>query len=360
MMEFVTKFIEELADKDPNTYFVGIDGYRFYMASNIQKKYPDRVIGAGISEQNAISIATGLTLSGKTVYVFMIAAYATKRALDQFKFACYCNANIRVITTLSGLSHPFAGYSHLAVDDVPIMKNTPNIEIDSPATIEEMEWIMNRSTTHKGPMYIADDCYGGFKSEIININNGIALSNKGNSKKILILYAGMAGYFLFKGPQIISKLKAYGINPDVYSIFKMYPLDESTLEKMMSKYKYVLTFELRGEGSLSSSIAEIIATSKLKTKLIPIRLNNEKYDITGYVDYVADKYMGINTLDEKILQILTPKSPLIKIVIKKYDKDTKIIYKLFNIPYYIIKKQSNKKIRHLLFGFIPLKNVKYN
>ena len=129
MMNLVVDYMDKLAEKDSDTYFIGIDGYRYYMTSNIQKKFPNRVIGAGISEQNAISMATGLALSGKTVYVFMIAAYATRRALDQFKFACYCGAKIRVITTLSGLSHPFAGFSHTAIDDVTVMKNSPNIEI---------------------------------------------------------------------------------------------------------------------------------------------------------------------------------------------------------------------------------------
>lgn len=329
MMDLVTNFIEKLADRDPNTYFVGIDGYRFYMTSNIQKKHPDRVIGAGISEQNAISLATGLALSGKNVYVFMIAAYATRRALDQFKFACYCNANIKVITTLSGLSSPYAGFSHLAIDDISIMKNSPNIEIFNPSTKEEMQKIMEYSVNHKGPMYIADDSCCRKYSHIEQIKDYYSISYHKKRTNICILYTGLSGYFLFNSYEIIKKIKKRHIHPDVYSIYKPYPIDENKIISLIKKYKYIITFELRGEGALSSSIAEIIAKNNLKKKFLPIRLQNEQYNITGNVDYVSNKYLDLSNIDEKIVNFV--KKFKFKFSLKT-SLNTKKIYDLY-IPF---------------------------
>ena len=359
MMSLVVDYIDKLADKNPDTYFVGIDGYRFYMTSNIKEKYPDRVIGAGISEQNAISIATGLALSGKIVYVFMIAAYATRRALDQFKFACYCNAKIRVITTLSGLSHPFAGFSHTAIDDVTIMKNSPHIKIYNPSTNEEMQRVMELAETYDGPMYIADDSFGPTYSKVLSVDDDLALSYKGKGDKLCILYAGLAGYFLHNKANIIKKLRACGTKPEVYSVFCLEPIDREKIIRIISKYKNVVTFEIRGEGSLSSSIAEIIASEGLKINFLPIRLKNENLDIMGYYDFVADKYLKINTLDEKIIDFVYKKRGLIfNKKISGFGMDEfKIVYRLLFIPFYTIVKTKNT-VKHLLFGIIKIKEAR--
>lgn len=353
MFDYIAEFCAELADKDPNTYFIGIDGYRYYMAGKIQEKYPDRVIGAGISEQNAISMATGLALSGKTVYVFMIAAYATRRALDQFKFACYCNANIRVITSLSGISHSFAGFSHMAQDDIPNIRNTPNVEVYAPHTIEEIAHIMERSTTHKGPMYIASDQYQAALSKIIKIDaeNGIALSNKGKGKNLCILYEGQAGAYLHK--TILPKLKYMRLRPDVYSVFRLQPLSRGKIKEIISKYAHVVSFELRGEGALTSSVAEIIAENSLKVKFMPIRLQNEKYDIVGYVDFLADQYLDISHLHEKIAKFAKPFIKLHPKIKYKDANNYRITYSLFKIPLFKVKVRDNKT-RGYLFGFIRL------
>lgn len=357
MISLLTQYLEELADRDPNTYFIGIDGYSFYLFSNIQKKYPERVIGAGISEQNAISIATGLALSGKTVFVFMIAAYATRRALDQFKFACYCNARIRVITTLSGLSYPYAGFSHTAIDDVTIMKNSPNIRIYSPSTVEEMQQIINHSEIYDGPMYIAYEHCGLSYSKTITINDEYAVSYEGKGNKLCILYTGVAGYFLHNY-QIIKKLKFYGASPTVYSIYKLEPLNKDKIKQLLSKYKNIVTFEIRGEGALSSSIAEIIASEGIKTNFLPIRLENEQFDVMGWFDYVADHYLQISTLDEKIIGFIYRKKTLFvqKKIKKINNKRFKIIYSFLFIPILKIKKNHNS-FKKLLFGIIPLKKL---
>ncbi len=360
MMNLVVDYMDKLAEKDSDTYFIGIDGYRYYMTSNIQKKFPNRVIGAGISEQNAISMATGLALSGKTVYVFMIAAYATRRALDQFKFACYCGAKIRVITTLSGLSHPFAGFSHTAIDDVTLMKNSPNIEIYNPSTLEEMQQILKRCEIYDGPIYIADDSFGNTYSKTIKIDDDIALSYKGGKNKLCILYTGLAGHFLHSKSQIIKKLKAYKAEPDVYSVYKLEPINKEKIKNIISKYKNVVTFEIRGEGSLSSSIAEIIASEGIKVNFLPIRLKNEKLDTMGYYDFVSDKYLGVDTLDEKIIKFINKKKNFIfnKLILKNNKKNFKIIHFFLFIPYLIILKNS-QSIKHLLFGFIKIRKIRF-
>ena len=53
--------------------------------SHIQESFPQQVINVGISEQNMMSVAAGLALSGKNVFVYGIASHITTRCYEQLK-----------------------------------------------------------------------------------------------------------------------------------------------------------------------------------------------------------------------------------------------------------------------------------
>ena len=60
------------------------------------KDFPNQYINVGVSEQNMINIAAGLALSGKTVFCYSIASFATLRCYEQIKVNL-CSLNLPVI-----------------------------------------------------------------------------------------------------------------------------------------------------------------------------------------------------------------------------------------------------------------------
>ena len=350
----ITKHLNDIAQKDENSYFVYIDGYRYPWVGDIEKEYPERVIACGISEANAISIATGLALSGKSVYVFMISAYAVKRALDQLKFAAYCNANITIITTLAGFAVPYAGYSHLSLDDVSILRNTPNLEIYCPSTVPEIDVIMQHITNRKGPAYIGIDNRGTLPPIKKYKYGEKSVIHYGNDKSLCILFTGFVGSFLFHEFRILQKLLQKGINPAIYSIYMMEPFNSDEIKNLCKKHSHIVTLEFKGKGALASSVSEIIATEKFKTKLLPIYLKDEKYNLMGQCGYVADKYIDLSHLDKKIEKFLNRKN--LFFYQKKCSQRgamTKTKYKLFGLTLFKTVENASS-ITSFLLGFIKI------
>ena len=74
---------------------------------------------------------------------------------------------------------------------------------------------------------------------------------------------------------------------------------------------------------------------------------------------VADKYLKINTLDEKIIDFVYKKRGLIfNKKISGFGMDEfKIVYRLLFIPFYTIVKTKNT-VKHLLFGIIKIKEAR--
>ena len=349
MLNSVVNFIEEIAEKDLNTYFVYIDGFQHPWVTNLKKMCPDRVISCGISEANAVSIATGLALSGKTVYVFMIAAYASRRALDQFKFAAYCNANVKIITALSGIAVPYAGYSHTAVDDVSILRNTPNLKIFKPSQKQEIKHILKNTYKEKGPCYIGIDNRGKEPNIQKTEYGKVSVSNSGNSQ-IGIFFTGFAGAFI----NLQDFLKE-GINPSIYSVYSMEPFYEEEMTEIIKRHKCIVTVEFQGKGCLASSVAEIIAKNGIKTKFLPLYLKDEKYTTMGSADYAGEKYLSLSALVQNISDFAYFENKFFTRETNCFDNSkVKIKYKFLGITYLKIIKTPNRMKKYLL-GFIKIK-----
>ena len=125
------KILTDEAKKNKDIYFVYVDGACTTLLDEFEKEYPTQVIKIGIQEANAISVASGLALNGKTVYLLMFSAFLTTRAAEQIKLdIAYNNANVKLIAIHGGTIGPkIAGYSHWADNDIASIISYPNIKI---------------------------------------------------------------------------------------------------------------------------------------------------------------------------------------------------------------------------------------
>ena len=88
----------------------------------------------GVSEANLIGMATGLALEGKIVYVNTLATFLTRRCFEQIVLdACLHHANVRLIGNGGGMVYAPLGPTHLAIEDMAILRAVPNMTIVAPA-----------------------------------------------------------------------------------------------------------------------------------------------------------------------------------------------------------------------------------
>jgi transketolase len=115
--------------KDNSVITITADmGYSVF--ENLQKEFPKRFFNTGVTEQSSMSIASGLALSGYTVFFYAQAPFATMRCFEQIRLdVAYAKANVKIIGTASGLASNQLGTSHFALEDIALMRQLPNMTV---------------------------------------------------------------------------------------------------------------------------------------------------------------------------------------------------------------------------------------
>ena len=117
-------------------------------------KFPDRYVQCGIAEQDMVSMAGALALSGKVPIVHSFATFLTMRAAEQIFNNATENSTVIYLGFMAGVVPSAAGFSHQAVTDVGMMSSVPGMKVFEPASTEELRWCFDQALAHRGPSYI--------------------------------------------------------------------------------------------------------------------------------------------------------------------------------------------------------------
>jgi len=152
---FVKKLIET-AEKDKRIILLN-DDTGFNLFEEFEKRFPDRYINCGITEQTYMGMAAGLALMGKKPYVYGIIPFCTMRCYEQVRTdICYHNLDVKIIGVGGFQYYKFLGFTHNPDrdEDIKIMEILPNMKVYTPETPEEVEKIFLESYQTKNPCYI--------------------------------------------------------------------------------------------------------------------------------------------------------------------------------------------------------------
>ena len=108
-----------------------------------QKKFPNRFIECGIAEQDMVSQAGGIALSGMLPIVHSFACFLTARPGEQIYNNATENTKIIYVGTLAGVVPGGPGHSHQGVRDIASMSSIPGITVMEPSCEEEVEMLLS-------------------------------------------------------------------------------------------------------------------------------------------------------------------------------------------------------------------------
>ncbi len=273
--------IYELALKDPRIFFVGSDlGYE--TLKQFKAQMPDRFLMEGVSEANLIGISAGLGMEGKIVYANTIATFLTRRCFEQIVLDMGLHkTNVRLIANGGGLVYAPLGPTHLAIDDIAILRAVPNMTIIAPCDAQEMKRLMPLTVDHSGPMYIrlAKGSDPIVSSESIPFRIGKAIPMR-EGKDILVVTTGITLHLALKAADI---LNGEGIEVAILHMPTIKPLDTETLLHYVGQVQAVLTVEEHSIiGGLGSAVAETIAEANFTSV--------KRFKRIGIPDVFADHY----------------------------------------------------------------------
>lgn len=291
MRNTFVKTLVKLAEQDERIFVITPD-LGFSVLEEFEEKFPDRFLNVGIAESNAVSIASGLALSGKIVYVYSIIPFVTMRPFEQIRVdIAYMNTNVRLVGVGAGVTYGPAGATHHSIEDIAIMRALPNMTLFSPCDPYEVEKITKESINHQGPIYFrlakkGEPIISGQESKIelgkanfieTNENSNIAILFTGNSSDIAL--------------EVSSELKQRGFLADIISFHTIKPFDYEALEKIVSSKKYIFTIEEHSIiGGLGSVVSEYIAESRLNPIFKRFALPDEYSHYVGSQFFIREKF----------------------------------------------------------------------
>ncbi len=291
-----------LGKKDQKIVVVSADLPESTRLQYFAKEFPSRFIECGVAEQNALGVANGLALAGKTAYMSSFAVFSPGRNWDQLRVSvCYSNTNVKIVSTHSGLAVGEDGASHQGLEDIAITRCLPNLIVIAPVDYLETKRALKAINKAKGPVYLR---LARNKTPLIK-NNANFKIGKANiikrGKDITIIGCGPIINEIILAEQELKKQK---ISVEIINNHTIKPLDKKTILNSIKKTKKLITVEDHQiHGGMGSAIVEmIIQNYPIPTKIIGVK---DTFGESGTPEQLYKKYnLNYKYIIKEVLKIL--------------------------------------------------------
>ena len=220
--------------------------------------YPDRLFDVGIAEQNMIGVASGLALTGRTVFTGSFAVFGTGRCWEQIRnTVCDSGLNVKICPTHAGITVGADGATHQALEDIALMRVLPGMRVLVPADYASAVAAIRLAAATPGPFYVRlgreplPEVYDeGFTCDVAFAN----VLREGSDISIM-----SCGVEVAQALAAADALAAEGISAEVVDVMSVKPLDEETIIASAAKTGRVLTVEEHSiYGGMGSAVAELL------------------------------------------------------------------------------------------------------
>lgn len=310
-------FLDELylaAQKNPDIILISID-MGAPALDRWRKDLPNQFFSAGISEQNAINVASGLSSQNKKVFVYMMACWAA-RCFEQIRYSCAMAGNaITILGNGVGLGYAPAGPAHEPTEDIAYMRSLVGVEVLSPASSALIPRLVKNLLDNPRLSYVrlersvpklvdeivtkkGDDYFRNFDGSPYVIYGEPNFTNK---TKNVVFFS--SGYILERAIRCAENLLKNGLSVSVVDVCRITSLNTEYFKELLANVTNVITFEEQTlAGGFGSAILEIISDSNLKDiSVLRIGLENRFIFENGTREELLDANgFQISNLMEKI------------------------------------------------------------
>nr|VFK25036.1 MAG: transketolase subunit B [Candidatus Kentron sp. LFY] len=222
------------------------------------KQFPRRFFNMGISEQDLICTAAGMSLAGKIPFVSSFAIFATGRCWEQIRNAVALpGCNVNIVATHAGVTVGKDGASHQGLEDIAVMRAIPTMTVIVPAdavatrkAVEAAAWfdapVYIRLTREELPVIHSDD-------QPFRIGVGTQIRT-GNDVTIFAV-----GLMLHLAIEATRRLAEEEISARVVDLATVKPVDEYLVTQCAQETGCVVTAEEHNVyGGLGDAVGEVL------------------------------------------------------------------------------------------------------
>ncbi|MGB8266566.1 MAG: transketolase C-terminal domain-containing protein [Candidatus Velthaea sp.] len=276
-----------LAKRDPRVVFIGSD-LGAGVLDEMRTSMPERFFMEGVSEAHVIGMAAGLGMNGYVPYINTIATFLTRRCYEQIAIdLCLHDIPARLIASGAGTVYAPLGPTHMAVEDIAILRALPNMAIVAPVDAAEMTRLMDASLDWPGPLYIrvakGGDPVVSRPDLPFAIGKAIRLREPG---EVLFVSTGIA---TTRALAAAERLAQAGVTGGVLHMHTIKPLDVAELLAAAGDAELVVTVEEHTRiGGLGSAVAETFADEGIAQPLLRLGLPDAFSHDYGNQDHVLN------------------------------------------------------------------------
>ena len=252
------------------------------------KGFPNRFFDMGISEQDMVSTAAGMSTFGKIPYVSTFAVFAAGRAYDQVRNSvCYPNLNVKICATHAGITVGEDGATHQMLEDLGMMRALPNMTVISPSDDTQTRWAIEEASKINGPVYVrlcrlaTPVIYD--ESQKFEIGKAVQI---GEGQDACVFATGVTVSEAIKAKE---ELEKENISIRVVDIHTIKPIDEETITRCAKECKKLISVEDHNViGGLGTAISDVL------TKNYPCHLTkigiNDTFGKSGKAEELLNYY----------------------------------------------------------------------
>jgi transketolase len=260
MRQTCLNMVYDLAKRDKRVLFIGSD-LSPRLLDEMKQEMPERWYMEGITEANVIGMAAGFAMEGYIPYVNTIATFITRRCYEQVAVdLCLHELPVRLIGNGGGLVYAPLGPTHLAIEDIAIMRALPNMTVTAVCDAKEMVRLMNATLEWPNPIYIrlakGGDPIVSRDENGFAIGKAIPMRRARSRRSIVLLATGVMTTNCLAAADLLAK---DGHDVSVVHFHTVKPLDEEAVLEFSRDAELVATVE-EGTmiGGFGSAVTDVL------------------------------------------------------------------------------------------------------
>lgn len=279
----------KLAEADERIVLLEADLMRATGTKPFSERFPARTVNVGVAEANMVSIAAGLSTTGKIPFANSFATFASRRVFDQFFISAnYARLNVKLVGSDPGITAALNGGTHMAFEDLGIMRTIPGLVVFEPADPVSLRKLVKCTAKHQGCsymrlhrgmaniLYAQDEQFELGKGKLLRTGKDIALVATG---VVMVNEALKAAEMLAKD----------GIFASVVDMHTIKPIDRELIVHLAKTCGVIVSCENHQViNGLGSAIAEVL----VETLPVPMARIGVKdmFGEVGSFDYLIERF----------------------------------------------------------------------
>lgn len=279
--------LARLGDSNGAVVAVDSDTKNSTFADKFMKAHPDRFFECFIAEQNMISVAAGLSATGKIPFASSFAVFLT-RGFDQVRMAGVGRNNVKLCGSHVGVSIGEDGPSQMGLEDIALFRTIPNGVVFYPSDAVSAEAAVRLAAEHKGFAYIRTSRPKTpvIYDEVDDFKIGKARVVRKSDNDVVTIATG--GITLFEALKAADELQKEGIAIRVIDLFTIKPIDSVGLAANAAETgSKVITVE---DHYLEGGIGEAVASALSETGVRVYRIGVVGIPHSGPPDALVTKF----------------------------------------------------------------------